>query len=119
MMAKFRGGPSIFTRDNIRILCLLGGAAFAGAWNVTFLAPILPEVADGTGVSVTAAGQLSTVSAGVTVLALLAFGPLSDRYGRRSMLIAGLCCMGLAAFGSALTSSFGVLMALRVLWTVL
>jgi predicted MFS family arabinose efflux permease len=104
----------MFTRDNVRILCLLGAAAFAGAWNVTFLAPILPEVADGTGVSVTAAGQLATASAAVTVVALLGLGPLSDRYGRRNMLIIGLLSMGLAAFGSALTSSYGILMALRI-----
>jgi predicted MFS family arabinose efflux permease len=114
MMAAFQGA-AIFTPNHIRVLCLLGAAAFAGAWNVTFLAPILPEVADGTGVSVTAAGQLSTVSAAVTVLALLALGPLSDRHGRRTMLILGLSCMGLAALGSALTSSYGVLMAMRIL----
>ena len=109
------GGPTaIFTRRNVRILALLGAAAFAGAWNFTFLAPILPEVADGTDVSVTAAGQLVTVSAGVTVIALIALGPLSDRYGRRTMLVAGLLSMGLAALGSAMTSSFAILMALRI-----
>jgi predicted MFS family arabinose efflux permease len=105
---------AIFTRRNVRILSLLGAAAFAGAWNFTFLAPILPEVADSTDVSVTAAGQLVTVSAGVTVIALIALGPLSDRYGRRTMLVAGLLSMGLAALGSAMTSSFAILMALRI-----
>jgi len=105
---------AIFTRRNVRILVLLGAAAFAGAWNFTFLAPILPEVADGTDVSVTAAGQLVTVSAAVTVVALIALGPLSDRYGRRTMLITGLLSMGLAALGSAMTSSFALLMALRI-----
>ena len=109
-----RGTVAIFTRRNVRILSLLGAAAFAGAWNFTFLAPILPEVADGTDVSVTAAGQLVTVSAGVTVIALIALGPLSDRYGRRTMLVAGLLSMGLAALGSAMTSSFAILMALRI-----
>jgi predicted MFS family arabinose efflux permease len=104
----------MFTRRNVRILSVLGAAAFAGAWNFTFLAPILPEVAGGTDVSVTAAGQLVTVSAAVTVVALIALGPLSDRYGRRTMLILGLSSMGLAALGSSLTSSFALLMALRI-----
>jgi len=98
------GTTAIFTRRNVRILSLLGAAAFAGAWNFTFLAPILPEVADSTNVSVTAAGQLVTVSAGVTVIALIALGPRSDRHGRRTMLVAGLLSMGLAALGSAMTS---------------
>jgi predicted MFS family arabinose efflux permease len=110
----FRGELAIFTRSNIRILTLLATAAFAGAWNITFLAPILPEVAEGTGVSVTAAGQLVTASAAVTVVALIALGPLSDRYGRRAMIVVGLVSMGLAAFGSAATSSFALLMALRI-----
>ncbi len=99
---------------NLSVLLLLGSATFAGAWNFTFLAPILHEVADGTGVSVSAAGQLVTVAAGVTVLALVLFGPLSDRYGRRTMLALGLAAMAAAAFGSSVTSSYGLLLALRV-----
>jgi MFS family permease len=72
-------------------------------------------VAGGTGVSVSAAGQLVTASAGVTVLALVLFGPLSDRYGRRTMLALGLAAMAAAAFGSSLTSSYALLMAFRVM----
>ena len=41
----------------VKILSVLGLAAFVGAWNLTFLAPVLPDVAEDTGVSVTVAGQ--------------------------------------------------------------
>ncbi|MBI2914180.1 MAG: MFS transporter [Chloroflexi bacterium] len=99
----------------VTVLALLGVAAFAAAWNFTFLAPVLPSVAADTGVSVTAAGQLVTVSALVAVVCLALLGPLSDRYGRRPMLMLGLAAMALAAGGSALTSEYGLLMALRIL----
>jgi len=98
-----------------RVLGPLAAATFVGTWNITFLAPILPEVADGIDVSVTAAGQLLTVSAVFTVLALIALGPLSDRYGRKTMLTAGLTIMALASFGAAATSNYPLLMALRIL----
>jgi len=103
------------SRFRLRILGPLTAAVFVGAWNITFLAPVLPDVADSADVSVTAAGQMVTVSAVFTVLALIAFGPLSDRYGCRAMLSAGLAVMAAAAFGSALTSSYPLLLALRVL----
>ncbi len=90
-------------------------AAFAAAWNFTFLAPVLPEVADDTGVSVTAAGQLVSVSAVVAVVFLVVLGPLSDMYGRRPPLLIGLAAMAAAAFGSSATSSFPTLLALRAL----
>lgn len=106
---------SLTSRQAIVILSLLGASAFAGTWNVTFLAPVLPRVAHDTGVSVSVAGQLITISALVAFLFLLLLGPLSDRYGRRPMLMLGLAIMSLAALGSALTSSYAALMAMRVL----
>jgi predicted MFS family arabinose efflux permease len=96
------------------VLGVLGSAAFVGAWNFTLLAPVLKDVAADTGVSVTAAGQLVTVSAAATVVALLALGPLADRYRRSRMLMIGLAAMGLAALGSSFTDSYPVLMGLRV-----
>ncbi len=99
----------------LTILLLLSAAAFAGAWNFTFLAPVLPEVAADTGVSVTAAGQLVAVSAITAVVCLALLGPLSDRYSKRLTLMAGLVAMGLAGLGSWATSSYGLLMGMRVL----
>jgi len=106
---------SITSRNAVVILAVLGTAAFAAIWNVTFLAPVLPSVAADVGVSVSLAGQLITVSALVAFVFLVLMGPLSDRYGRQSMLLLGLAVMGLAALGSGLTSSYPALMALRIL----
>lgn len=106
---------SISSRRSIVTLALLGAAAFAGTWNVIFLAPVLPSVAEDTGVSVSIAGQLVTVSAAVAFIFLALLGPLSDRYGRRPMLVVGLGVMGIAALGSSFTSDYRVLMALRII----
>jgi len=46
-------------------------------------------------------------------LATLFFGPVSDRYGRRWPLIAGLAVYIVAAFASAFVESFALLLALR------
>lgn len=102
------------SRRSMSLLAPLAAAAFAGAWNITFLAPVLPNVANDTGVSVAVAGQLVTASAVVTLIFLVLAGPLSDRYGRRLMLALGLGAMGLAALGSSFTESYPVLLALRV-----
>lgn len=105
----------ISSRPAIITLTLLGASAFVGTWNVLFLAPVLPSVAEDTGVSVSIAGQLVSVSAVVALVFLVLLGPLSDRYGRRPLLVLGLGVMGLAALGSSLTSDYSVLMALRIL----
>ena len=109
------GSMSVSSRQSLIVLTVLGAAAFGGTWNFTFLVPVLPAVADDTGVSVTVAGQLVTASALVTLIFLILLGPLSDRYGKRPMLMLGLAMMGLAALGSTFTTSYPVLMAMRVL----
>ncbi len=76
---------------------------------------MLPQVADDAGVSQAAAGQLVAASAVVAVAGLVLLGPLSDRYGKKGMLTIGLAAMALAAFGSSLTSSYVLLLALRIL----
>ena len=96
-------------------MTVLAVAAFAAAWNFTFLSPVLKEVAADAGVSKAAAGQLVLVSAVVAVVFLVILGPLSDRYGRRPSLMLGLGAMAAAAFGSAATSSFPVLLGLRAI----
>jgi len=64
----------------------------------------------------------SEISATVTALfiglasAQMFYGPLSDRFGRRPVLFAGLGLYVLGAAGAALSPSFGLLLASRLLW---
>lgn len=46
---------------------------------------------------------------------LLAFGPASDRYGRKPVLLAGILAYALASALCALSASIGMLIAMRVL----
>jgi DHA1 family bicyclomycin/chloramphenicol resistance-like MFS transporter len=43
------------------------------------------------------------------------YGPISDRFGRRPILIGGMACYALFSFGVAISSSFAMLLAFRVL----
>jgi DHA1 family putative efflux transporter-like MFS transporter len=101
-------------RSTVLILAL-GAAAFSAAWNFTFLAPVLHDVADDTGVSVSAAGQLVTASALVAVICMAALGPLTDRNSRRSLMMIGLAMMVVSGIGSSLTSEYGALLSMRLL----
>src|SRR5947208_12182293 len=49
---------------------------------------------------------------------VLAMGSLSDRFGRKGMLLAGLLVFGLASFAGGLTDSAGALIAARAVMGV-
>lgn len=67
------------------------------------------------------ARELGSASASLTVFVLafglgqLPCGPLSDRFGRRPVLLTGLACYALAALGCALASGIPMLVACRAL----
>ena len=77
--------------------------------------PALPTLQRELGATVSAA-QL-TLSALIVCfgLAQLIWGPLSDRFGRRPVLIGGLLLYTVAAVGGAASTSIGVLIAWRAL----
>lgn len=58
---------------------------------------------------------LTAFFAGIAI-AQLAWGPLTDRYGRRPILFAGLTVYVIGAVASALAPSLGTLIAARFLW---
>jgi predicted MFS family arabinose efflux permease len=76
--------------------------------------PALPRLQQGFGVS-QAAAQLSIAiwSAGAAVVQLIT-GPVSDRLGRRSVLLAGVVGFALASLACALMSGYGWFLAARL-----
>ncbi|HEY1149891.1 MAG TPA: MFS transporter [Pseudoduganella sp.] len=75
--------------------------------------PALPQIAQELG---RRSGEVqSTLTAFVLAFGLsqLAAGPIADRYGRRRTLLWGLALYTVAAWTSALTSDFGLLLASR------
>ena len=68
-------------------LALCAGMAVVG---LTILTPAVPQVRDELNISSTAVQQLLTVYMVALAAGQLIFGPVSDRYGRRPVLLAGV-----------------------------
>jgi DHA1 family bicyclomycin/chloramphenicol resistance-like MFS transporter len=93
----------------------LGGLSCFGPLALDLCLPGLPEMAADLGTTGTAA-QLSMSSAMVGLaLGQVVVGPLTDRVGRRRILVLGVALFALAAALCAVAPSLPVVLALRVL----
>ena len=81
------------------LIGLLGAATAAGPVALNSYLPLLPLVQGEFGVSVARASLTVTTALAAFAIGLLAWGPLSDQYGRRPILITGL---GINLVGSLL-----------------
>jgi YNFM family putative membrane transporter len=75
------------------------------------LAPVIGEALGGGGPA--AAAALGTTYALAYGLGFLIFGPLSDRYGRKPILVAGMAVLAAATAGMAAASSLAMVAAVR------
>jgi len=98
-----------------RLVVVLGALSAFGPLSIDFYLPGLPRLTSDFDASASA-GQL-TLTACLLGLAFgqLAFGPLSDRFGRRAPLIAGLVVYFAASLACAAAQDIWTLIALRVL----
>ncbi|MEM1057339.1 MAG: MFS transporter [Bacteroidota bacterium] len=86
---------------------------FAAAGQIIIVAPLLPTIGAELGVEESALGLLVTAySVTLAVFGLIA-GPVSDRFGRRRMILWGSGAMTLALALHGLAESFGALLAVR------
>ncbi len=109
-----RGG----TRDRLlplRLVLVLGSLTAVGPLSLTLYLPALPELAADLG-STEAAAQL-TISACMIGLAVgqLVSGPVSDRFGRRRPLLAGVAAYATSSLLCALAPDMLLLLLLRLL----
>ncbi|HET8914210.1 MAG TPA: MFS transporter [Propionibacteriaceae bacterium] len=75
------------------------------------VAPVIGETFEGDASA--AAGALGTTYALAYGLGFLIFGPLSDRYGRKPILVPGMAVLALVTAGIALATSLPMVAALR------
>lgn len=86
---------------DVVLILLLAAVTAIGPFAMHALAPALPSIAKDFEVSAAAAQLTLSLSLVAMAIANLIWGPLSDRYGRRPMLLAGLA---MGAAGSALAA---------------
>ena len=83
--------------------------------SVFMLPPILVEITSDLETSVAVAGQLATATFAAWAVSLITAGPLSDSFGRRPVILAGLMLLVVSVIASAFAPNIEVFLALRVL----
>lgn len=101
--------------DSAAFVVLLGLLAALPALSIDICAPALPLLPDALGTSTTVAGLTVSLFMAGFALGQLCGGRLSDRHGRRPVLLAGLACYTLAAVGCVFAASGSSLVSFRFL----
>ncbi|MDF2234618.1 multidrug effflux MFS transporter [Albimonas sp. CAU 1670] len=104
--------PAATTPPRLLTLILLTAGT---AVTLNLFVPSLAHIAEHFGVSYAAAGWLVSGYLGVTAVLQLIIGPLSDRFGRRPVLLTCLGAFLAASLGCLLAQDFGTLLAFRLL----
>jgi len=102
-------------RPDGRLILLLGALAACGPLATDMYLPSLPAIAQSFGVSAAAAAMtLTSFMAGFSI-GMLLYGPLSDAYGRRPVLLGGIALFTLASIACWFSYSVGELTLVRFL----
>ena len=96
-------------------LYVISGASFAAALSARALDPVLPHVAEDFGVSIATAAGFAAVFAFTFSIIQPIVGAAADLFGKTRLMIGCLALLGLANILGALSSSFSVLFATRIL----
>jgi DHA1 family bicyclomycin/chloramphenicol resistance-like MFS transporter len=97
------------------LLLLLAACAALGPIATNLYLPALPQVREYFGASVAEVQATFSISLATFALGILAWGPISDRFGRRSAIIAGLSIMLCGSIASVFAQSLEWLIAGRAL----
>ena len=97
------------------LLASMSFAIFATVTAVTMPGPLLVDMAAALETSVPVVGQLVTAAASTWALTAIVVGPFSDAYGRRPILLLGVCLLAMGSLGIGLAPSFALVAAFSVL----
>ena len=98
-----------------RLIVALASITLIGPLSVHIFLPVLPAVKSVFGISEALAGTTFSVTLFVMAFATLMYGALSDRYGRRPVLLSGLLLFTLGSAVSGLAQSISGLIVGRVI----
>ncbi|HTN66602.1 MAG TPA: Bcr/CflA family multidrug efflux MFS transporter [Burkholderiaceae bacterium] len=98
-----------------RLIVLLGALVAFGPLAIDLYLPALPAIATGLAASPHAVQLSVTVFLAGFSLGMLFYGPISDRYGRRTVMLTGIALFSLASLACMLATSIEQLIAARFL----
>lgn len=102
-------------RDDAGLTVLLGALVAFGPLAVDMYLPALPALAAGLGASIDAAQGSITVFLAGFALGMLFYGPLSDHYGRRRVMLGGIALFAVTSLACLLATSLPQLLLARAL----
>src|SRR5215471_4878748 len=97
------------------VALILFGVLFLGVSDTQLVAPLLPLIALDLGTTPGHAGIIVTTYSLAAAAFALIVGPLSDRVGRKKVLVSGLALFAIASFLTYHVSSFNTLVILRAM----
>jgi multidrug resistance protein len=106
--------PTTPTREN-RVILTLWLLIFSASSQIMIIAPILPVIRDQLAMPEHLMGLLVTSYAVMVGIVAILAGPVSDRVGRRRVMLIGTVCMALALWGHALVQTYTHLFIARAL----
>jgi DHA1 family inner membrane transport protein len=101
-------------RSIVIITVLTTGMVFTGM-SAALIAALLVDISRDLAVTVGTAGQIITITAILSGILSPIIGPLSDRLGRKRLVIVGLITIGIAFSGYSFTREFSIIIGLSVL----
>jgi len=105
--------PAIDTAREGRFVLLLGALVAFGPLAIDLYLPALPAIAAGLAATPEAVQLSITVFLAGFALGMLFYGPISDRYGRRTVMLTGIALFALASLACMLATSAEQLIAAR------
>src|SRR5580658_9722959 len=90
-------------------------ANFAASLSARALDPVLPHIADEFGISIAAAASFSSVFAFTFAIVQPVLGAAADLFGKARLMIVCLVLLGIASILGAMSMSFPLLFATRIL----
>jgi predicted MFS family arabinose efflux permease len=97
------------------VLDIIALATFSASLSARALDPVLPHVADDFGVSIAAAASFAAVFAFTFAVIQPVIGAAADLFGKARLMIGCLVLLGLANILGAISTSFPMLFATRIL----
>ncbi|WP_104492168.1 multidrug effflux MFS transporter [Acinetobacter indicus] len=111
MTALFKKSPKL-------LIVLLSALVAFGPLSIDMYLPSLPTIADDFSTSVAAVQKTITIFLVGLSLGMLVYGPLSDRYGRKKLLMVGMAIYILATLGCIFAQKIEQLQLFRLLQAI-